>query len=102
MLFTLSGCYYQPDLRSQTAGSLVGGVGTGALIGEVGGDLITMGTGGVLGSIIVGMAGQTIDNHRPLMQEDPVNTPVNLFYYEVYRAPLVPERFYPAQIVMAP
>lgn len=102
MLFVLSGCYYQPDLRSQTAGSFIGGLGTGALIGEAGGNLITMGAGSVVGSIIVGMAGQSIDNQSPLMQEDPVNTPTPLFYYEVYRAALTPERFYPAQIVMAP
>lgn len=94
----LVSCYYQPDLRSQSTGSLIGGVGAGLAVGAMGGDLIALGAGGIVGSTLGGMIGQEQDNHSPLMLEDPINDPVDLFYYQTVRAPIVMERFYPGQI----
>lgn len=97
-LINLPGCYYYPDLRFESAGSFIGGVGAGLLVAEAGGDLISMGAGSLLGSVLGGITGTNIDNCSPLMRQDPVNDPVNLFYYQVLRPNLVRERFYPGQI----
>lgn len=99
-LFSLSSCYYSPDLRGQTIGSAIGGVGTGLLIVGTHGGLIEIGAGAIGGSLLGSVIGQEFDNYSALMMEDPVNTPVKLYYYETIRPPFIAERYRPAKIIL--
>lgn len=96
---SLASCYYYPDLRGQTLGSGAGAVVGGVVATAVTSDLIALGSGIIVTSIIGGSMGQGLDMYSPLRIEDPIESPAPLFFYTTLRAPLVPQCFYPAVII---
>lgn len=92
----LTGCYYAPDIKYQTMGSFVGGMGTGLAIVQ---SSVTSVTGGVIGGSMLGsMVGQSFDNYSPLATDDPIYTPVHRYQYQMIRPYLEVECFQTGRI----
>ncbi len=85
---SLTACYYAPDLKYQTAGSLIGGMGVGMALVENGAPMLSV-TGGVIGGSMLGSAiGQQFDNNSPFMKENPLTAPVRRPFYQTLRPTL--------------
>jgi hypothetical protein len=95
----LQGCFYFPDLRGETIGSLAGATVGGLAAASATSNLIVIGSGIIIGSVFGGMIGQDFDVNSPLRLEQPLTDPIPLFYYQTVRPPLRTQRFTPAQII---
>jgi hypothetical protein len=95
----LTSCFYFPDLRGETVGSVTVATAAGLAIASTTSNLIVLGSGIIIGSVFGGMIGQDYDNQSPLRLEQPMTDPVPLFYYKTLRPPLREQRFTPAQII---
>ncbi len=85
-LTTLSSCYRTPNLNGQTIGSLAGAVGGGLLAAsQVSGDLIVIGSGTVIGSILGGIVGASFDDMDRVYYPDPLLWPIGLDCYQTRR-----------------
>lgn len=81
----LSACYYAPDLKYQTAGSLIGGMGTGLALVDRGSSMASVTAGVIGGSMLGSVIGQHFDDNSPFMRENPLTSPVRRPFYQVLR-----------------
>lgn len=85
---SLTACYYAPDLKYQTAGSVIGGMGVGMALVDERAPMLSV-AGGLIGGSMMGSAiGQQLDNQSPFMRENPLTAPVHRSFYQVLRPSL--------------
>jgi uncharacterized protein (DUF2062 family) len=97
---TTSCFYYTEDLRHGSRGSVAGGVAAGLIALETTTSVPTLGGSIILGSVLGNIFGSVIDSESEFHLEDPTTGPIPMFYYKTYRAMLVPERFFPGEILI--
>ena len=85
---SLAACYYAPDLKYQTAGSVIGGMGVGMTLVEKTSPMLSVAGGVIGGSMLGSNIGQQFDNQSPFMKEDPLTAPVRRPFYQVLRPTL--------------
>lgn len=85
-LSVVSGCYRHPNLNGETIGSLVGSVGGGLFAAsQASGNLIIIGSGTVIGSILGGVVGYSFDDMDRIYYPDPQLWPIVLDCYQTRR-----------------
>lgn len=94
-LIILPACYRHPDLNGQTIGSLSGAIGGGLFAAsQVGDNLIFIGAGTIIGSILGGVVGTAFDDMNRNHIDDPALWPIVIDCYQTrrptYRATFCP------------
>ena len=85
-LMTLSACYRHPNLNGETVGSLVGSVGGGLFAAsQASGNLIIIGSGTVIGSILGGVVGYSFDDMDRIYYPNPELWPIVMDCYQTRR-----------------
>lgn len=82
----LSACYRTPNLNGETIGSGSGAVAGGLLAAsQAGGNLIFIGAGTVVGSVLGGIAGSAFDDTNRVQEGDPALWPIVMDCYQTRR-----------------
>ena len=86
LIIILNGCYRHPNLNGETVGSLSGAIGGGlAAASQAGGNLIFIGAGTVVGSILGGVVGSAFDDMDRNHIADPALWPIVMDCYKTRR-----------------
>ncbi|MDI1352556.1 MAG: hypothetical protein PSV35_07280 [bacterium] len=99
IILNLFGCYRTPNLNGQSIGSATGAAGGGLFAAsQIGGNLIVIGAGTIVGSILGGVIGSSFDDMHRVKVEDPSLWPITVECYQT-RRPTYMAKYCPGVVV---